>query len=81
MLEQENNAMRLQRGHHHMMQKTLFISFLAMHPLVEKEGAKTHSQHDVDRGAYDQFYHYGVDTTKRQRIEMINKKYRLNSHV
>lgn len=81
MFENESNAKESQRVHHHMMQKTLFISFLAIHPMIEEEGVQTLFSHPVKIGAFDQFYHYGIDGTKRQKIEMFNKKNRLNPHV
>lgn len=79
MFEQDDSIKGCHRVcHHHMMQKTLFISLLAMHPMVEEEGVKSHATYCVD-GPYDQFYHYRVDKTKRQKIERFNKKYALNS--
>lgn len=80
MFENESNAKESQRVHHHMMQKTLFISFLAIHPMIEEEGVQTLFSHPVKIGAFDQFYHYGIDGTKRQKIEMFNTKNRLNTH-
>ena len=80
MLEYEDNAKGVQRVHHHVMQKTLFISFLAMHPMVEEESVKNHSTPHAENGSYDQFYHYDVDKTKRQKIEIMNKKNALNAH-
>ena len=79
MLEHEYTAKGAQRVHHHVMQKTLFISFLAMHPMVEEEGVKNHATHHAKSGSYDQFYHYDIDKTKCQRIEIVNQKNALNA--
>lgn len=79
MFENESNAKESQRVHHHVMQKTLFISFLAIHPMVEEEGVQTLFSHPVKIGVFDQLYHYGIDTTKRQKIALWNKKYALNT--
>ena len=79
MLEHEYTAKEAQRVHHHVMQKTLFISFLAMHPMVEEEGVKNHATHHAKSGSYDQFYHYDIDKTKCQRIEIVNQKNALNA--
>jgi len=80
MLEHEYTAKGAQRvHHHHVMQKTLFISFLAMHPMVEEEGVKNHATHHAKSGSYDQFYHYDIDKTKCQRIEIVNQKNALNA--
>ena len=79
MLEHEYTAKEAQRVHHHVMQKTLFISFLAIHPMVEEEGVKNHATHHAKSGSYDQFYHYDIDKTKCQRIEIVNQKNALNA--
>lgn len=81
LFEQEDYPTRGQKVHHRMMQKTLFISLLAIHPMVEEEGVQTHSSHRSKIGSYDQFYHYGIDTTKRQKIALWNKKYALNTYL
>ena len=80
MLEHKDNAKGVQRVHHHVMQKTLFISFLAMHPMVEEESVKDHTDNSSGKSSYDQFYHYDIDTTKRQKIEILNQKNALNAH-
>jgi len=77
MLAQSTKQMH--RVHHHMMEKTLFISLIAIYPMVEEEGGSHSNAHHADKGAYDHLYHYGIDTTKRHKIEVFNKKYALNS--
>ena len=75
--KQESTA---QKVHQHRLQRALFISLLAIQPMVEEEGVHIHSSYAVRSGAFDQFYHYdAVDPTKRQKIERINKKYALNT--
>lgn len=73
--KQESTA---QKVHQHRMQRTLFISLLAIQPMVEEEGVHIHSSYAVSSGVFDQFYHYEIDPTKREKIERINKKYALN---
>lgn len=68
-----------QKVHQSRMQRTLFISLLAIQPMVEEEGVYIHSSSTVKSGAFDQFYHYEIDPTKRQKIERLNKKYALNT--
>jgi|GEM_PF-1206471 len=77
--DDEDKPTRHHSIHHRVMQKTLFISLLAMHPMVEEEGVKHHATCRVDSRLYDQFYHYSVDKTKRQKIERLNKKHALNA--
>ncbi|ATB69156.1 hypothetical protein SJPD1_1044 [Sulfurospirillum diekertiae] len=79
MFEQELNVKRNQRVHSHVMRETLFISLLAMYPMAKEDGIKSYSTQTTDRGSYDKFYHYSVDKNKRQKIELWNKKYALNS--
>lgn len=74
--EQESTV---QKVHQHRMQRTLFISLLAIQPMVEEEGVHIHSSYTVRSGAFDQFYHYEIDPTKHQKIARINKKYTLNT--
>jgi len=66
--------------HQHRMQRTLFISLLAIQPMVEEEGVQIHSSYVMKTGVFDQFYHYEIDPTKRQKIEFVNKKYALNRY-
>jgi hypothetical protein len=79
MLEHECNVKERESVHYHLMQKTLFISILAIHPMIEEEDVQTLFSHPVKIGSLHQVYHYGVDTTKRQKIEMFNRKNMLNT--
>lgn len=63
---------------YHLMHKTVLVSLLALQNPTEDDVTKY--SHD-DARAYGNFYHYKVDSTKRQKIEQWNRKYRLNAPI
>ena len=81
MFEQVFYAKGNQKVHAHVMRETLFISLLAMYAITKEDGIKSYSTHNINRGSYNKFYHYSVDKNKRQKIEILNKKYALNSCI
>ena len=81
MFEQVFYAKGNQKVHAHVMRGTLFISLLAIYAITKEDGIKSYSTHNINRGSYNKFYHYSVDKNKRQKIEILNKKYALNSCI
>jgi len=60
---------------YHIMHKTIFLYLLTLHNLAESDVKKYFHN---ETSEYSRFYHYDIDTAKRQQIMQFNQKNKLN---